>query len=433
MDAFVDFLNIIRRSRIIGSSTVFAVLFLFGTILFSLPIAQGCDAICVSGPADCNGSTAMSCCQLFDTNNCGCTPDPLPNPPTCGPGCVSDVGQSCNVINSCYMPGFGTTQCDGSCDAVAPSDDLCGGGCDPNQGQSCDSYNTCGMGNGGRTQCDGSCDATPPSDALCSGHRIVASAGPGGSISPSGSVFVLDGGSQLFNIVPRSGFRVRTVFFDGTDMGVITGSYRLNNVRSDHTVMVTFESTSGASCGNGVVESGEACDNGASSNGVCPASCSTSCASNTCVSVSAALNICPDGATLLTGGTQQLRAWYTSSHTSFMGCSDTTGATDRTQSVQWSSSNPSRASVSNSGVRGVVTAGTIPNASVTITANYLARGRSDTATINILAPPCTETRSCTAAAVNRCVGDTFTIAGVCGRIDCVGTRSCDYNWKEVTP
>lgn len=386
---------------------------------------------CATVPADCSGNMTMSCCSVSDGCNPTCTPD-LPPAPICPPErtCVINEGRSCDVINSCYMPGFGTIQCDGSCDAVAPSDSLCGGSCDPDQGRSCESPNICGMSNRGTTQCDGSCSATPPSDALCSTHTIIASAGPGGSISPSGTITVVDGGNQLFNIVPRSGFRVGSVIFDGGNVGVFTGSYWLNNVRSDHTIVVNFVPTSGAFCGNGTVESGEQCDNGASSNGTCPASCSALCTRNTCAPT-AALNICPDGATISTSGPPQpLTAWYTHSGDNFISCSDTTGATNRTNLATWSSSDPAKASVSNSGVRGVVT-GLVSGSSVLITANYSST--SDTVAVNVLEPPCVETKTCDAAAANRCSDDAFTIAGVCGQIDCVGIRSCDYNWKEVTP
>lgn len=419
-----------------GAGVVFGGIFsfvVFGGVLSAPGTIYACTSVCISETCS-DGTTNGSCCRTSEPGNdaCSCTPDPLPGCPAPSP-CHPSMGVDCSSsagVNACGMYGNGTIQCDGSCDAVAPPDSLCPS-CVSNQGSSCTSaQNSCGMTYSGTIQCDGSCDVAPPSDTLCSTEFMInASAGPGGSISPSGTIAVFSGGSQLFNFIPISGFRVDTVFVDGVDMGVTAESFQLNNVLSNHTVMVVFESTSTTSCGNGIVEPGETCDNGASSNGVCPASCSASCTDNTCASAQA-LNICPDGATILTRGTQPLKAWYTSAGTNFISCSDTTGAIDRTLSVQWTSSNPERASVNSSGV---VTAGAISNTSVLITANYPLRSVSDTATINILAPPCDETRTCDAAAANRCSGDAFTIAGVCGRINCVGTRSCDYNWKEVSP
>ncbi len=42
-------------------------------------------------------------------------------------------------------------------------------------------------------------------------------------------------------------------------------------------------SGSGSTCGDGVLDAGEACDDGASGNGACPATCSASCTLNSCL------------------------------------------------------------------------------------------------------------------------------------------------------
>jgi len=71
-------------------------------------------------------------------------------------------------------------------------------------------------------------------------HSIVASAGTGGSISPSGSVVVLDGSDQSFAITPDAGYTIGDVVVDGVSQGM-TPSYTFTNVQADHTISATFE------------------------------------------------------------------------------------------------------------------------------------------------------------------------------------------------
>ena len=68
---------------------------------------------------------------------------------------------------------------------------------------------------------------------------ISASTGPNGSISPSGSVTVANGGTQAFNISPDVGYMVADVMVDGTSIGAMT-SYTFSNVNANHTIAVTF-------------------------------------------------------------------------------------------------------------------------------------------------------------------------------------------------
>lgn len=70
-------------------------------------------------------------------------------------------------------------------------------------------------------------------------HTITASAGTGGSISPSGSVPVQDGGSQTFTITPNSGYAISNVLVDGQSVGAVR-SYTFSNVRSNHTISASF-------------------------------------------------------------------------------------------------------------------------------------------------------------------------------------------------
>jgi len=64
---------------------------------------------------------------------------------------------------------------------------------------------------------------------------LTASAGTGGSISPSGTVTVNQGASQSFTITPNSGFLVSTVTVDGVNQGAIT-TYTFSNVTANHTI-----------------------------------------------------------------------------------------------------------------------------------------------------------------------------------------------------
>ena len=48
-------------------------------------------------------------------------------------------------------------------------------------------------------------------------HRIKATAGEGGSISPEGEVLAEDGSEQVFEIIPEEGWQVKAVMVDGED------------------------------------------------------------------------------------------------------------------------------------------------------------------------------------------------------------------------
>jgi hypothetical protein len=74
--------------------------------------------------------------------------------------------------------------------------------------------------------------------AANSGITITASAGPNGSITPSGAVPVNAGASQKFTFTPQAGYR-SAVVVDGSPMGALT-SYTFTNVQAAHTIDVTF-------------------------------------------------------------------------------------------------------------------------------------------------------------------------------------------------
>lgn len=73
-------------------------------------------------------------------------------------------------------------------------------------------------------------------------YTIMASAGAGGSISPSGSQTVAKGGSKTFAIAPNSGFKIADVTVDGTSAGAV-GSYTFSEVVGSHTISAVFKPT----------------------------------------------------------------------------------------------------------------------------------------------------------------------------------------------
>ena len=70
-------------------------------------------------------------------------------------------------------------------------------------------------------------------------HTITATAGEGGSISPSGEVKVTEGGSKSFSISADEGYTVGNVTIDGVSYGPLS-SYTFSNVQKDHTISVSF-------------------------------------------------------------------------------------------------------------------------------------------------------------------------------------------------
>jgi hypothetical protein len=69
---------------------------------------------------------------------------------------------------------------------------------------------------------------------------ITASAGPGGSISPSGAVSVGYGASMTFTIKSNTGYRVSRVLVDGASVGAVT-AFTFSSVAANHTITVTFD------------------------------------------------------------------------------------------------------------------------------------------------------------------------------------------------
>jgi hypothetical protein len=68
---------------------------------------------------------------------------------------------------------------------------------------------------------------------------ITASAGSNGTISPTGTVTVAQGGNQTFTITANSGYTVSGVTVDGASVGAVT-TYTFSNVQANHTISASF-------------------------------------------------------------------------------------------------------------------------------------------------------------------------------------------------
>ena len=75
-------------------------------------------------------------------------------------------------------------------------------------------------------------------------YTIKATAGAGGSISPSGNVSVREGRDQTFTITPDKGYAVANVKIDGKSIGAVK-SYTFENVSRTHTIEVIFMKANG--------------------------------------------------------------------------------------------------------------------------------------------------------------------------------------------
>lgn len=72
-------------------------------------------------------------------------------------------------------------------------------------------------------------------------YTITASAGNGGSITPSGAVTVAAGSSATFDITPATGYVIADVEVDGASVGAVS-SYTFEDIAANHTIEATFTS-----------------------------------------------------------------------------------------------------------------------------------------------------------------------------------------------
>ena len=69
-------------------------------------------------------------------------------------------------------------------------------------------------------------------------YTITASAGQGGSITPSGNVSVAENGNQKFTITPSEGYEIADVQVDGQSVGKVE-TYTIGDVNENHTIAAT--------------------------------------------------------------------------------------------------------------------------------------------------------------------------------------------------
>ncbi len=77
-------------------------------------------------------------------------------------------------------------------------------------------------------------------------HSINATAGTGGTITPSGIVAVSGGANQTFTVTANGGYAISQILVDGVNNpgAVSSGTYTFNNVTADHTIAASFVAVS---------------------------------------------------------------------------------------------------------------------------------------------------------------------------------------------
>ena len=105
--------------------------------------------------------------------------------------------------------------------------------------------------------------------AIPASFTLTATAGTGGSITPSGTATVNSGSSQSYSITPGNGYRIADVKVDGVSVGAVS-NYTLSNVTANHTIsatfaVVTYSITAIAGTGGSITPSGTATVNSGSS------------------------------------------------------------------------------------------------------------------------------------------------------------------------
>jgi hypothetical protein len=82
---------------------------------------------------------------------------------------------------------------------------------------------------------------TPPPATSPKVHTITVTSGANGTISPSGSVTVVEGTNQSFTIMPEKGYEIDKLQVNGVEVLVTDNGYTFTNIKSNHTISVTFK------------------------------------------------------------------------------------------------------------------------------------------------------------------------------------------------
>ena len=85
---------------------------------------------------------------------------------------------------------------------------------------------------------DNSGNESAPSNQVVA-HSMTASAGAGGSITPSGTNYVGQGTSKTYSITPLSGYQIAGVQVDGESVGAVS-SYTFSDIAAPHSISATF-------------------------------------------------------------------------------------------------------------------------------------------------------------------------------------------------
>ena len=100
-------------------------------------------------------------------------------------------------------------------------------------------YDAAGDVSGYSNQVSYNTPTAPPPSSL---YTLTATAGSGGSITPSGATVVSSGGSQTYTVTPSANNYIVSVSVDGTAVAsnAMTYSYSFSNVAANHTISATF-------------------------------------------------------------------------------------------------------------------------------------------------------------------------------------------------
>jgi len=104
-------------------------------------------------------------------------------------------------------------------------------------------YDAAGSMSGYSNQVTYTTAALPPPTTS---YTLTASAGSGGTITPSGAVAITNGLNQSFSIAPSTGYKIAGVTVDGASVGAVS-SYTFSNVTANHSISATFSATTVAS------------------------------------------------------------------------------------------------------------------------------------------------------------------------------------------
>jgi hypothetical protein len=70
-------------------------------------------------------------------------------------------------------------------------------------------------------------------------YTITATAGAGGTISPTGALTVNYGANSVYTITPNAGYEIASVLVDGVNVGALP-AYTFTNIAANHTISATF-------------------------------------------------------------------------------------------------------------------------------------------------------------------------------------------------